>query len=198
MPELAPSDVEAYTNGRLLALSTETGRLLNAALAVARHYVGWHVSPVKVGDVATIDGPGGYVLPLPTRRLLDITDVTEDATALDVTKLNWSVDGYVRKVNRQSWSCKYRGVVVTMNHGYTEEEAADWRQAILDMVDQMSVIKVTDSGGGGAGALKRKKVDNVEQEWFETDAGAQQLANQALFTVQHILDHYRLVPVVFL
>jgi hypothetical protein len=41
--------VEAFTEGRLNRDDAETQRQLDAALAAARGYCGWHVTPVVPG-----------------------------------------------------------------------------------------------------------------------------------------------------
>ena len=174
MAELTPTDVETYTQGRLHRDDSETARMLTAALAAARRYCGWHVSPVKAGEVLTLDGPRGRVLDLPTRKLLDLTSITEDGRDLDVDgALNWSENGSVRKRSGGRWSGCYRSIVATITHGYTEEEAADWRQAVLSSIDQVS-----QTIGGGLPrvigpfqfetdpyALERSTFDLFAREW---------------------------------
>lgn len=158
---------------------------LDAALVAARRYCRWHVSPLLEAAEVLLDGPCGALLDLPTRKLVDLTEVTEDGTARDVTTLDWSENGSVRKQSGACWSCRYRSIAVTMDHGYTEAEAADWRQAILTMIDDMS-----SPNAENAGPLVRKKVDDVEYQW---DAAAE----QALLSVGYVLDSYRLFPVLF-
>lgn len=188
MAELTPADVSAYTKGRLDEGDPETQRMLDAALASARRYCQWHVSPVKTGDVLTLDGPCGRVLDLPTRRLSAVTTVTEDGTTVDVTKLNWSENGSVRKsTGRRGWSCNYRSIVATITHGYTEEEAAGWRQAILEMVAEMSQMQ---AGEPGPERMTKKRVDDVEYDWSE-------MASRAVYSVNTVLDDYRRYMVLF-
>lgn len=197
MPELSAADVEAFTGGRLVdddgsGPPGETTRMLQAALAVARREVGWPVSPVV--DVSLVlDGPGARVLHLPTRRLTELAAVSEDGTVLDVERLEWSESGWVRKLSGGCWTARYRGLSVEMTHGYTEDEAADWRQAILAMVDQMSLVPV-GVGGRSAADLTRKKIDDVEHQWSDGKYAA--LADSVLWSVTHIIDQYRLTPVV--
>lgn len=168
--------------------------MLNAALAAARRDVGWHVSPQVTGETVVLDGPGGRTLQLPTRRLTALTGVVEDGTTLDVSTLEWSETGAVRKAACRCWSHKYRALEVTMSHGYTEDEAADFRQAILMMVDQMSLLPV-DESGRSASDLTRKRVDDVEYQW--SDGKYLALAQNSLLSVQGILSYYRLDPVYF-
>lgn len=193
MPEISVADVVKFTKGRLTDDGTdgETQRLLDAALAAARHYCGWHVSPVKVGDVVSMDGPGGVELHPLTRKIVAVTAVTDDGKDVlqDIVipaQMPWKI---VRKSG--CWSRDLAAITVTMDHGYTEVEAADWRQAILTMVDQMSLVPVSASAGRSDLDLVRKKVDDVEDQW--SDGTSMALAEKVIFSVENILDRYRLV-----
>jgi len=191
MAEIATTDLPAVTLTRFG--STEAAQAaLDAVLAAARRYCGWHVSPVMSGDELTLDGPSGCVLDLPTRKLKALTEVVEDSVDLDVTKLDWAQDGPhgapVRKQSGARWSCRYRSIVVTIDHGFTEAEAADWRKAIIDMVNTVSYSSSTSGDD-----LKRKRVDNVEYEWFDFTAAAQ----DAVYSAQAVLDSYRIHEVMF-
>ncbi len=191
MAELTAEDVENFTRGRLQADDDEVARMLNAALVVARRYTGWHVSPIVEGDVLVLDGPGGRRLQLPTRRIIAIDSIEENGTptAAERYAVSAEVPGLV--VRRSgSWTCETSGISVTLDHGYSEEEAADWRQAILAMVDQMSQMPKSDTGSG---ALVRKKIDDVEYQWAETVS----IAEDALFSVSYILDSYARQQVYF-
>lgn len=147
-----------YTQGRLSADDEETERILNRAVAAVRRWCGWHVGPVLTATV-TIDGPGGPLLTLPTQKLLDITAVSEDGQAVDLTGLVWSRGGQVEKrvqtplpisyfgagryVHRtylpwNFWTDQLAGVSVTMQHGYTADEAPDFTEAIYSIADRMS------------------------------------------------------------
>ena len=184
--ELSVDDVEAFTGGRLSADAPETQRLLDAAVAAARRYCGWHVCPVWVAHDLVLDGHGGRVLRLPTCRLINVDDLVEDDTAIDVATLHWSADGQVRKPGGRWWTHHYRGIEVTITDGYTEEEAADWRQAVLTMVDLMS------TGGRPDSELVVKKVDDVQYQWTPATG-----ADQALLSVASTLDGYLVGKVYF-
>ena len=177
--ELTVDDVEAFTGGRLLAADAETQRLLDAAVAAARRYCGWHVCPVWASHQLVLDGHGGRVLRLPTRNLLAIDDVIDDGVTVDVDTLHWAADGMVRKATGGRWSHTYRGVDVVITDGYTEVEAADWRQAVLKMVDLMA------SGGRPDSELTVKKVDDVQYQWTPATG-----ADQAVLSVAATLDGY--------
>lgn len=196
--DITVDDVVDYTNGRLED-NDETQRMLDAALAAARRDVGWHVSPVIEGDVKTLDGPQSRVLPLPTKRLLNLISVVEDGVNLDLAGLRWTaVPDYVARVRKRSdayWSCNYASEVVTMDHGYTKAEAGDWVQAILTMVDQMSLLPVGGASGRSNADLIRKQVDDVEYQWGNV---IMSMAEQSLFSVSHVLAQYRLPPVEYM
>lgn len=201
MAELVGADVATFTNDRLED-DDNTRRMLSVALRVARRAAGWHVSPVKSGHMVIIDGPDSRILNLPTRKLNTLTSITEDGSAVDLSTLLWSAGGLpeenqrpvsVRKKTGGWWSADYRAIQVVMTHGYTEDEAADWRQAILTMVDQMSLVPIGGMGISDA-ALRTKKVDDVTYGW---DNAYVLTAQDALFSVEHILCDYRLPAVEF-
>lgn len=158
MPELNEAAVEQYTQGRLVADDPETGRLLRAALAAARAYCGWHVTPVKTGDMVELDGPGGNTLMLPTLKLISLAEIRErsaryggatDETVYSPAQLEISRQGMVRKrpgiaPGPPWWTHELGALSVTMTHGLTDDEAANWQGAILSMVDRVSTM----IGGG--------------------------------------------------
>lgn len=202
MAELLPADVQTFTHGRLQASDPEVVRMLAAALSVARREVGWHVSPVHVSEAITLDGPDSRILWLPTLKLVELRGVTEDDTVLDLATIKPSAgDGpglprrvALRKVNRGWWTGEYGGLVVTMDHGYTEEEAADWRQAILSLVDQISLIPVKAATGMSDFGQSSVRVDDVQIGYNPYAT----IAQEVVFSIAHILDDYRLPSVEYL
>lgn len=205
MGELTATDVENFTGGRLTndGGTGEVTRMLKAALMVARRDVGWHVSPLRTGHVVTLDGPCSRMLPLPTLYLVALTHVVEDSDVVDLNDLKWSVGrppesdrgaAVVRKKSRGFWSGDYQAIEITMDHGYTEDEAEDWRQAILSMVDQMSLLPASKTNKRSDADLSTKKVDDVQYGWADTYTA---LAEQVLFSVESILSGYRLPEVYF-
>ena len=90
---LTPTDVAAYTNGRLDAEAAQVW--LDRGLAIARRWCGWQVTTVT-NDEVTLDGPGSRLLVLPTLKLVELTVVVEDGTAVDVADLLVSARGLVR------------------------------------------------------------------------------------------------------
>lgn len=198
MPELSPSDVEAYTSGRLRAVDPEVIRMLAAALSVARREAGWHVSPMKT-ETMTLDGPGSRVLWLPTLKVTTKPTIVEDGVTLDVATYAASAgDGpglprrvALRKTSRGWWTDTYGGISVTMTHGFSETEAADWRQMILSLVDQMSLVPVSGGTGVSEFGLTGKRIDDVDYRYNAYAA----MAEEVIFSVCNILDDYRLPSV---
>lgn len=193
MAELTVDDVVAYTGGRL-GDDDETARMLAAALAAARRDVGWHVSPVATGAVFLRNGPGGHKLRLPTQKVVTLQAVTDNGVDLDVGDSGSGGSGdddpdvtvdpeapWVLIRHHGHWSRRHAGIVVECDHGFTEDEAADWRQAILSMVDMMAGLSVT---GRPDSDLQSKQVDDVVYRWGPA---------QALPGVEPILARYRLV-----
>lgn len=196
--ELTAVDVDDFTNGRLRddAGGGETTRLLNAALTVARRRVGWHVSPVIEDDEIVTDGPGWYKLYLPTRKIVTVASIEDGGVEVDAADyvVAANVPGLVIRT-AGTWSDDMSAITVTLDHGFTAAEAADWRQAILMMVDQMSMAKAAATGTRADVDLVRKKVNNVEYQW--TDGQSLALAETAVFSVENILCGYELIPALF-
>jgi hypothetical protein len=201
MPELTADDVESFTGGRLTADDEEVQRMLAAALGAARRHCGWHVNPVVADDSVTLDGPGSRILNLPTRKLVDLTSLVEDGRVVPLDAIGWSAGGppgalsrpiSVRKKSGGWWKAYYQCITVVMTHGYTDDEAADWRYAVLSMVDQMGQLQVS---GRGEGDLLSKKVDDVTYRWADPYAAA---AESSLYSVNSLLCTYALPPLEFM
>lgn len=198
MAELSAADVQTYTNGRLQATNGEVQRMLDAALSVARREVGWHVSPPRT-DTITLDGPDSKVLWLPTLKIQSITSITEDDVVLDLSKVKQSAgDGpglprrvSLRKASKKYWTGEYSGIVVVMSHGFPEAEVADWRQSILSMVDEMSLVPVSGGSGMSEFGLAQKRVDDVDYRFNAYST----LASQVVFSISNVLEDFMLPAV---
>lgn len=200
MAELTTDDVEQFTGGRLLADDVEVERMLKTALVIARRECGWHVSPVTQVTLV-LDGPDSRILSLPSRKVTSLTSVTEKGSALNVADLVWSAGGppglmdrpvSVRKKNRGWWSDEYQSITVVAVSGYTEVEAADWRQAVLSMVDQMAALGST---GRADSDLVSKKVDDVTYTYGSPYAA---MAQESILGMSSIFDDYRLPRLEFM
>lgn len=201
MAELSVVDVEDFTSGRLGSDDPEVERILDAALVTARRYCGWAVTPVIANDAVTLDGPGSRVLMLPTRKLVTLTSISENGTSLSLTSLSATPGGLpgatsrpaaVRKNSGGWWSNLYQSIDVVMTHGYLETEAADWRYAVLSMVDEIAQMQMS---GSSSPDLVSKKVDDVTYRWADRYANA---AESALYSFMSTFDRYRLYPVEFM
>lgn len=204
MAEIAGTDLAAYTDDRLDGENDEVKRMLAAALVVARRQVGWHVSPVTPAPVTVnIDGPNSRILWLPTMKVVTLTSVEEDGVDLDLDTIATSVgDGQLlrrrtalRKRTGGWWSGEYGAIEIVMTHGFTELEAADWRQAIMSMVDQMSLLPVKEATGVSSFGQSSLKVDDVTLGYANPYTA---MAEEVIFSVAHILCGYELAPVEFM
>lgn len=165
MGELVYGDLPAAVLARFAGNSAAQAAI-DAALAAVRRYCGWHVSPVRTGDVLTdLDGPGGRVLSLPTLNLIATASVTELGVAVDVTTLDRSRRKGTLTKQFGYWTCRDGAITATITHGFTEAEAADWRQAILRLVDIKSKEPTSQRDDP---AMSSKKIDDVEYQWFQT------------------------------
>lgn len=148
-----------------------------AALAAARRYCGWVVTPPETVTI-TVDGPGGRVLSLPTLHLTTLSAVVEDGVTLDVNDLRFSPNtGVVVKKSGGCWTSHMGAIQVTMTHGFAS--APDFDAAVEQAARALSSAATRDDL-----ALKRKKVDDVEYEWFET---ATHFLNESLLSAYRIL-----------
>lgn len=164
MAEIAPDDLPAVTRARYRD-DDAAQAAIDAVLAAARRWCGWHVSPVSEDDELDLDGPGGHVLSLPTLNLISVSAVTELGVSLDVSTLDKSRRKGTLTKRYGCWTRRDGAIIATVTHGYSEAEAADWRQAIIDVVGTRSLSQNTTRDSGD---MKRKRIDDVEYEWFET------------------------------
>ena len=147
-----------------------------AALAAARRYCGWCVTPAETVTL-TLDGPGGPVLSLPTLHLTSVASVTEDGVAWDVADLRVSGRGQIRKRSGGWWTSAYASIAVTFTHGYAS--APDFDAAVEQAAAALEAAGTRDDS-----SLKRKKIDDVEYEWFES---ASSYLNESLLAPYRIL-----------
>lgn len=153
--------LEQFTRGRLDRDDDESQRQLDAALAAARRYCGWHVTPVLTNTAVTVDGPGQKYLVLPTMNLTALTGMVENGVAINVATLGWSVRGLVVKTDNTWWSEGFSNITATISHGYAA--AADFESVVFSAVDRggfslgggprvIGPFQYSDPAGG-AGAL---------------------------------------------
>ena len=126
--------VESYTQGRLNRDDAETARQLAAALAAARRYCGWHVTPVATNESITLDGPGGRTLMLPTLQLGTLTSISENGVSVNLADVQISSRGLVLKNDGTFWTDKLGGIVAVITHGYAT--APDFEAVIHGSIDR--------------------------------------------------------------
>lgn len=126
--------VESFTNGRLDRDDDETERQLAAALAAARTYCGWHVSPAISEVEMVLDGTGDRLIVLPTLKLNTLTAVLENGVSVPLAELHWSARGLIAKRGGGYWSDLFGSIRVTFNHGYSS--APDFESVILSAIDR--------------------------------------------------------------
>lgn len=95
---------------------------------------------------------GADTLFLPTKRLLGIKSITEYGCPVDLCHVEWSEDGaVVKRYNPEYgsvppnwsslWPTGFRSISVTFEHGYSADEAADWRRLVLAIADRSSMVR---------------------------------------------------------
>lgn len=167
MPEdLTPGDVEQYTQGRILESDPEAVRALDAALAKARRWCGWHVTPVRT-DTFTVYGEGHPEVFVPTLAPIQLLSIVEtddqgNVNTIDLTtiRLDRTAPGIIRKLHGH-WLYDSE-IVIELVHGFQAVDAADFREAVLQMIDTASY----DADLGGNGPLEEKQVDDVTYRWM--------------------------------
>lgn len=188
---LTIADVSAYTGGRLPATgdgSTETQRMLDDALARARGFCGWHVSPVQSTTV-NIDGSGYEWIVLPTLKIVSITSVKEDGETLDVSgfRVKSNEPGVLYWRDRCWDPCsEYE---ITFTHGFAAAEAADFRGEVLRLIDATSLT----IGTGGVGPATGVEVDDVSIRFSGITDRSWGIAKNPL--LESVLYQYRLLPI---
>jgi hypothetical protein len=186
MPELTTADVDSYTSGRLASGDAETGRLLATALAAARKFCGWRVTPPAL-ESFVLDGPGGTGLNLPTMQLVSVASLTEEGVTVDPTTLRFSPLGRLTKKMGGHWSRQDGAISIAIFHGFTV--APDFDQAVLEIVDRLSWVTQNSEESFG-GNLTEKRVDDVMLRWPETKPPPLLIDG----TLAGQLDPYKLIP----
>lgn len=115
---------------------------LDAATNAVRGYCGWHIAP-QITETIRVDGSGTNRLLIPSGHVVEITECLNDGTAVDLESLDWSEVGilaarhtaggpywYREGVAAAGFTRKYRGVQITLTHGYPPEEVPDVVQLI--------------------------------------------------------------------
>lgn len=115
---------------------------LDAATAAVRGYCGWHVAP-QITETIRVDGSGTNRLLIPSGHVVAIAECLNDGASVDLGSLDWSEAGilaarhtaggpywYQEGLATSGFTGKYRGVQITLTHGYLPEEVPDVMQLI--------------------------------------------------------------------
>lgn len=148
----------------------------DAARAAAQRYCGWHVTPQKTTQIV-LDGPGGKLLAVPTLHLVQLLSITEDSVSVDLSTVEWSMSGLIRKKSGQDWTSRLGGVSVNMIHGHND--ADDFEKAV-ELIGSNIGSAVRDDS-----ALISKRVGDIEYGWSVGLSGP-------LSSATVLLDKYRL------
>lgn len=104
-------------------LEATDAELLEQAEAVVRSWCGWHIAPERT-ETVLLDTTASPYLMLPTLRLVAVTAVTLDGDTVDLSTVEWSESGYLRRhwgttpVSPRTWNAGPRRVAVTFTHGF--------------------------------------------------------------------------------
>lgn len=158
-----------------IAPTTDEDLLLQAEQMV-RDYCGWHIAPART-ETLTLDGSGGRAMVLPTLNLTAVASITEDDVALDLTTIEWSSAGILRRCHCYHacgcrWTRRFRGVVASITHGYDSAPA-----------DVSGVVQALAGRAKGNTAGLQSKTIGPFSETYSTDL---------LSTEMTVLARYRL------
>lgn len=135
MPDLAltpasltPQGLAEHMGGKISASTSGLQGRIDGVVSALRKRCGWHVFPERQ-DTIRVDGPGGWVLSLPTLRLVDLVDLRERGIALGSDEIQWSEIGLVKRNGPRPWTTDYRGIEVSIVHGF--DDCADLIDSIL-------------------------------------------------------------------
>ncbi|QBI98660.1 head-to-tail adaptor [Mycobacterium phage Bobby] len=185
--DLTPEDVESYTRGRISKDDPETARALAAALQRARRACGWHVTPVQE-ETVSLHGTGHGFIVLPTLKPVELLSVTEDGREVDLDDLYFLSEEPGVLYKKCGWWCREK-IEVTFTHGFTADEAVDFREAVLQVVDIAHIM----IGTGAVGPLTGMEVDDVSLRWSGLVDRSWGIAKDPLR--ESVLYQYRLVAI---
>ncbi len=117
--------------------------VIDTAVHTVRSLCGWHVWPVRE-ETVTVDTTGDDVVFLPTKRLLDVAEVTVDGKPLDRDTYRFSADGMLQLDRRPR--AGFRRLTATITHGY--DTATDLVGVVAQMARRGSNPQKAMSVGG--------------------------------------------------
>lgn len=101
---------------------TATPSPAEAAARQIRDFCGWHVAP-PITETLALDGNGQERLLLPSRRVLEVEELTVDGERLTEGRdFRFSERGWITRA-RGVWPHRERCIHITMLHGFDPSEA---------------------------------------------------------------------------
>lgn len=158
-PLATPEQLATFTKGAIPADDPRAALALGAISQAIRRRCGWHIAP-SVTETLVLDGPGGGYLGLPSMHVTELTAVKNDGLDVDVTTVEWSALGSLRVAG--TWSSRYRGVEVTLEHGYELDEVEDLVAVVL---------QVTARGLSSPLGQTREQAGSLSIQWSTTAPG---------------------------
>lgn len=150
---------------------------VTAAEQMIRDYCGWHVAPV-ITETLVLDGTGTHRLLLPSRCVVDVSEVAVNGEPLDPDDYEWSQGGILCR-RLAVWPDRYRAIRVTLEHGFA---AAPVLAEIAAAVEARAAMDPT-----GALASQRAGTQSVAFSAAASAAGRGLLASE-----QALLAPYKL------
>lgn len=159
LPPLAThEDVAALTGETYDAAQQARLALILAGLSSAvRAECGWHLYPVLTDVEVVVDGSGATVQTLPTMHLRDVTAVEEDGTAVDLARVEWTANGYLKRAH--PWTRRLRGVRAVITHGF--DELGD----VKALVVEAAAARAWTLSRPGFGAIKQIATGPFSARW---------------------------------
>lgn len=176
--------MQALSGGMLLADSPDGAATVRRILGWVRRYCRWHVIG-EVTETLTVDGTGAGTVHLPTLRVVDIIEVSEDTwngrelstTTLQSTGYSWSTHGVIEK-RAGAWTRERRGIHVTLTHGFGQAD---------ELIGVVVAAAVRHASSPDGNALAR--VGDISYQ----SSGAGAVGGSAFLQTEYaVLDQYRL------
>lgn len=111
---------------------------LDAAEQMVRDYCGWHIAPV-ITQTIVLDGSGARSLFVPSLKVLNVTACKVRGLELDVTALEWSGDGFLRR--DCGWPDRLRSIELTIEHGF------EFAPGVAEIVKEIASRAASAVGG---------------------------------------------------
>lgn len=161
-------DLESWS-GRTFANHAHADYLLSVASAKVVDEAGWHIAPV-VTETVRLTGQGGRLLVLPTKQVVDITEVRwedrrfVDPVVVDSDAYTWSVDGLLELDAGFAWPDTLDALTVDLVHGY-----AAVPEPIIDVVCRLALPGLSQPIGYIPGMTSQMSTGSVSMS-FRNDA----------------------------